>query len=662
MGDQSHAYASRTFKKDKIAWIVLVVFVGASVWGIGAFRGNDPIQLRPWKNLKSNRTTLTVLEFDRVVLKKNRDHIYQENFRKLLNALEENGFEAVSLTDVLKFYFEDKKLPEKSVLLIFANGYLETYGAVDPVIREMRWPAAMTVITETVENRETFFLYWDRLRRMVKSGVWSLVSAGHRRREAGTKSKNSVSEAILADYKVSRELVEANIPGYKMLAFSPDFNRAQNYIQNAGVVESDEPALNQYFSLGFVNSFVGVNDKNSDPFRLRRLRVKPGWKPDTLLTLVNQGIQAVTTDGQNTTQEKSIWFREDGESVDTSTPRKNHPIQNKRLARTPNSEEGIRLQGIPGAGLFFPAGNAAGNWILEADIRLDRGEFWIRQSSSETGDGWRVGGNSRNINVQARIGNGQYENLAGSRAGITLEEWHHLSMVKRGQGIMVHLDGAPLWNLPVWAPGHMNGDIGLWAWSEEEGGSLSLSDARISFFPDDIRWLESYPEEDAVQFLIKQKKQVSGVTTITHTVQGNQTDAVAFDKDLFQIISRRYGWDVIPTLRILPDKNSSGKTGSEYVGIQANGDEKTIPATAIKNLVKQNHWTHVHLDLSRLGGERKEGWFSGIVELNHELKKINCRLLVTTEGRPHASQSLKFKLPLLENGSISNSLVAERSH
>ena len=152
------------------------------------------------------------------------------------------------------------------------------------------------------------------------------------------------------------------------------------------------------------------------------------------------------------------------------------------------------------------------------------------------------------------------------------------------------------------------------------------------------------------------------MTTFTHTVQGNQTDVVAFDKDLFQIISRRYGWDFIPTLRILPDKNSSGKTASEYVGIQANGDEEIIPATTIKNLVKQNHWTHVHLDLSRLGGEKKEDLFSGIVELNHELEKINCRLLVTTEGTPHASQSLKFKLPFLENGSMSNGLVAERSH
>ena len=277
MGDRSHAYASRTFKKDKYAWVVLIIFVMASVWGFGAFRENDRVQLRPWKSKVSNRAIITVLEFDRVVSKKSKDHIFQEDLRKQFKALEKNGFEAVSITDVYKFFYKGKKLPDKSVLLIFANGYLETYTAVDPILREMKWPAAMTVITETVVNRETFFLYWDRLRRMVSSGVWSLVSAGHRRREVTSNAKSNASGEILADFKVSRDLVEANIPGYKMLAHSSNFNRTQNYIKKLNGGDSDERALNKVYPLGFVNSFVGVNDKSSDPFRLRRLRVKPGW-------------------------------------------------------------------------------------------------------------------------------------------------------------------------------------------------------------------------------------------------------------------------------------------------------------------------------------------------------------------------------------------------
>jgi len=642
-----------------VAWYVLIVFILASVWGMGTLRDNDLVQLRPWESSVSHRATVTVLEFDRVMLNKNMDHIYQEDLRKHLKALDENGFEAVSLTDIYNFYYKEKNLPEKSVLLIFANGYLETYAAVDPILREMRWPAAMTVVTETIVNRETFFLYWDRLRRMVKSGVWSLASGGHRRWK-GSNAKSNLSETILTDFKVSRDLVEANIPGYQLVAYSPIFDKARNYIKNFHVRDSDEHALKKIYPLRFVNSFVGVNDKNSDPFRLRRLRVKPGWNPETLLTLMNQGIQAVTVDGANSSWAESKWFREDGEWVDTSSHQKFPQEKNARLGGPPDSDQGIRLHGVPGAGLFFPAGNKTGNWILEADIRLDRGEFWVRQNSSESGDGWRVGGNSQNINVQVRVADGQYENLASSRAGITLEEWHHLRLVKRGQGIMVKWDGRAFWNLPVWAPSPMKGDIGLWAWSEVGEGSVNLSDARISFFPDDFRWLKSYPEDHDIQRLIKYTEKISGVTTITHTLLGNKAEPVAFHEDLFQIISHRYGWDFIPTLRVLQQKKSSGKFGSEYGKQSGYGEKEIFSMAAIKELVKQNHWTNVHLDLSRLGGERKDGWFSGISKLKDELEKINCRLLVTNEGKPDVSQSLMFKLPIVEIGAKSRWSVAER--
>jgi len=543
--DKNAAYASRTFKKDKVAWYVLMVFVLAVVWGVEGFRENGRAQLRPWKSPVSNRATISVLEFGRVVSGRSKDLIDQARFRKQLKALEKNGFEAVSLADIFKFYYEGKNLPEKSVLLMFANGYMETYTAVDPILRQMKWPAVMTINTEKVVKRETFFLYWDRLRRMVNSGVWSLVSGG-----------------IPANYKVSQNLIETNIPGYKILATSTDLHEAQNYTKFFDPRKSHDRALRKIYPLGFVNGFVGVNDKNSDPFRLRRLRIKPEWDPETLLTLMNQGIQAVTA--ANKTRSESIWFRSDGESVETSPHQKHHSIQNARLVGVPKAKQGIRIHGAPGASIFFPTGDRTGNWILEADIRLDRGEFWARQNSSKTTGGWRVGGNSENFNAQVRVANGPYENLAGSRPGIPLGKWYHLKLIKRGKGIIVGWNGANFWDFPLYLPDDVKGNIALQVWSREGEGSLSVSDAKISIFPHDIRWLKSYPGINDIQLLIKYTEKVSGVTTVTHEIQGNQAQSVSFDEDLFLIISHRYGWDFIPTLRVLPQKKSSGKPDSEY--------------------------------------------------------------------------------------------------
>ncbi len=682
MADKKAAFASRTFKKDKNAWAVLTLFALGVFWGMEQWGKTDRIVLRSWKGSVSNQAILTILEFDRVVLNKIKDHIDREEFRKQLQALKEDGYQAVSVIDIYNFYYEAKKLPEKSVLLMFANAYLETYTAVDPILREMQWPAAMTVITETVANRETFFLYWDRLRRMVNSGVWDLISGGHRKRggmtnadtttlqrilpeklwfgrEDRNETPKELSKKIIADYKISKALIEANIPGYKLLTHSPVFDNAYNYIQKSGQMKSMGAARKSIYPLGFRNSFVGVNDKSSDPFRLRRLRVKPDWKPETLLVLMNKGVQAVT--GANTTEAESIWFQEDGELVATSTDQKMGLGQKLRLVGTPKAEQGIRIHGAPGAGIFFPEGNNSGNWVLEADIRLDRGEFWIRQNSSKTGAGWRVGGNLENMNVQIRVANGQYENLAGSKAGIALAVWQHLRLIKRGKGIIVDWNGETLWNYPVYMQGELNGDIVFQVWSREGEASLSVADAKISFFPDDIRWLENYPEEKDIQLLIKHAEKVSAVTTVTHEVQEGQTEPVPFDRDLFQIISHRYGWNFVPTIKVLPRKKLSGKLESEYERKNGNGDTETLLTNPIKQWVQQNHWTHVHLDLSLLARERNDEQTSRFAELKNELEKLNCRLLVTTDGRPDVSQSLKFKLPLLRNDSKSKWLVAERS-
>lgn len=661
MTDPNAAYGSRTFKKDKNAWVVLTLFAFAVFLGTWIWGETDRIRLRPWEGSVSDQATLTVLEYERVVSNSNKDHISQQDFKKQLKALEEDGYQAVSLTDVVNFYYEGKNLPEKSVLLIFANGYLETYAAVDPILRLMKWPAAMIVITETVVERETFFLYWDRLRRMVNSGVWSLVSGGHRRHGVLTNAKNNAVGEILSDYKISLDLMEANIPGVKLLAHSPVFKHAHNHMRKISLMALEEHAIKPFFQLGFMNSFVGVNDKNSDPFRLRRLRVKPDWKPETLLTLMKNGIQAVTAGRENTAQKESLWFEDDGELVDTSPHPIHRPGQNIRLAGTRNVTQGIRVHGVPGAELFFPAGNKAGNWVLEVDLRLDRGEFWVGESLSKTSSDWRVGGNSENMNVQIRGANGQYENLADSKAGIILNGWHHMRLVKRGNGIIVDWDGEALWNLPVYLQSDVKGDIVLKVWSRKGEASLGVSDAKISMVPDNIRWLQNFPEENDLQLLFKNVEKVSRVTTVTHTVQENQVKSVPFDNDLFQIISHRYAWDFIPTVSLLPKKKLSGKLDSEHGRKNETGNTGNFSTKLIKQLIQQNLWTRVHLDLSRLGNERIVERLSWIAELKNELEKINCLLHVTTEGRPDVDQSLPLKSPLLDNDSKSSWLVAERS-
>jgi hypothetical protein len=649
MSDHKEAYASRTFKKDQYAWVFLIFLVLIFFKATDRWRETDHATFRSWKGPLSNQATVTVLQFDRVVGGENEGHVPEDTLRQQLKALDEDGFEAVSIKDVYNFYYKDGKLPEKSLLLIFANGYLETYSVVDPILRAMKWPAAVSLITDPIVRRDTFFLYWDRLRHMVGSGIWDIVSAGHRRRQGMTNVsklmngfftlkigavKDEREEAgpehpasIFQDYQISRGLIEEHIAGYKTLAYS------HRHLKNASSGDTDNPTLKQIFKLGFVDSFIGVNDKKSDPHRLRRLIVQPGWQPETLLAVTNKAVLATAVSGQKATHEDSAWFTSKGELVETSG-HSNNSYGGKLSSVHNRSEDSLTyLHGTPGTEIFKPGRNRAENWILDASFRLDRGEFWIRQNSSEQGEEWRLGGNENHLNLQYRVAHGKYENLASSRLGIQPGVWHHLRLIKRGKGIVVNLDGHSLWNLPVHLQGRFNGDIALQVWSGNGEGALRLKDARISLFPDDIRWLKKVPHETDVQRLIQDVEQVSGVTTVTHVVLGNQLKPVPFDKDLFRIISHRYGWNFIPTVRLLAEKKPSLKhegANSDYLWM-----------SAIKTLVKQNKWTHVNLDLSKQATAMKPEGFVRLSELKMQLESLGCLLLITAKGRPNARRSIE---------------------
>ncbi len=663
MSDHKEAYASRTFKKDQYAWIFLIFLALIFFKATDRWRDTDRVTLRSWKEPVSNQVTLTVLQYDRVVGGENAGHVHEDKLRKQLKALDEDGFEAVSIKDVYNFYYKDGKLPEKSILLIFANGYLETFSVVDPILREMKWPAAVTLITDPIVRRETSFLYWDRLRQMVGSGIWDIISAGHRSRN-GIANANKlmdgfftlkvgiakdereetdpkISASIPQDYQISRNLIEEYIPGYKTLAYS------HRYIKNANLGYSSSSPLKQVFKLGFVDSFVGVNDKKSDPHRLRQLRVQPGWHPETLLAVTNKAVLAIAVSDQKATPEDSAWFTSKGELIEISG--RSNRLSGKKLSSVHNRSVKAEtyLHGTPGAAIFMQGGNRADNWTLDADFRLDRGEFWIRQHSSTQGEEWRLGGNENHLNLQYRVVDGKYENLARSRAGVPLKVWQHVRLTKRGKGIVVNLNGERLWNLPVHLQGDFKGDIALQVWSRNGEGALKLKNSRVTFFPDDIRWLEKVPQETDVQRLIQDAEQVSGVTAVTHVTQGNQLNPVPFDKDLFQIIAHRYGWNFISTVRLLAEKKPSlehGDANSDYLWM-----------SAIETLVKQKQWTHVHLDLSQQATAMKPEGFARLSELKLQLESLGCLLLITTRGRPDIRQSIELQ-KILKN-SIQDSTV-----
>ncbi|MDT0677462.1 polysaccharide deacetylase family protein [Autumnicola musiva] len=69
-------------------------------------------------------------------------------------------FHVISLEDLKKHLFENKKLPKKSVLITFDDGDISVYENALPVLAEFKMPSVSFVITSLIGSSNTFWCRW----------------------------------------------------------------------------------------------------------------------------------------------------------------------------------------------------------------------------------------------------------------------------------------------------------------------------------------------------------------------------------------------------------------------------------------------------------------------------------------------------------------------
>ncbi|PFA67264.1 hypothetical protein CN378_10470 [Bacillus sp. AFS015802] len=76
-----------------------------------------------------------------------------ENFRKQMKYLKENDYVTLTLDELYAFLSRDLKIPEKSVVLTFDDGYKDNYVEAYPILKEYGFQAASFLITGAISNR-----------------------------------------------------------------------------------------------------------------------------------------------------------------------------------------------------------------------------------------------------------------------------------------------------------------------------------------------------------------------------------------------------------------------------------------------------------------------------------------------------------------------------
>ncbi len=539
---------ARWFREDLVGWILFAAASSSILLATDYWLHRRV--LPPDRELPAAvpQPKVLVLAFDRIVAEPAPNKITGEELRRHLRTLRSAGFVAVSLEALVRFYERGEPLPEKSLVLTFDHGYLSTFDTVDPLLRELGWPAVLFVMTERQGRRDPFFVYWDRVDRMIASGLWEIGSHGHHGNdpipvdEAGAsgpffiraqflpeagrlESWSEFEDRVRRDHHRARSILSERT-GREILAYAPPLRDVAGLSAAPEAHQAMRQIVESTYRLAFFDDRFGVNDRRSTPMRLKRLRVDPGLPAEELLRRVTLSM------GSEPPPEASWappWVSGSGEAT----------VEGEDLV----------LRGLRRADVWRAGSQWVEDWELEGYVYSNGGELWVVQESNQGPEQWRFGGTSGRAYLQTRSPGERTEVVAGYDAALLPSRWHHLEVIKRGTGVWVAIDGKPLGEHPTYLPGTWRGNVGIVHWNPGRT-ELRLRGLRFREVPFAARVLPSSLPTEEIQAAIADAPRLAALSPRLFEIDAIGLHRAAVDDDLLRILSHRFGWEIVPTVRI----------------------------------------------------------------------------------------------------------------
>jgi len=589
--ERGDPFRARTFARDRRTWI-LTFAIATALWAGSSAWLNRHIALAPRAPAgPADDGRFAVLAFDRILAEPEPRHLGRIALRDRLRGLARAGFSAVTLRELRDACDGRAALPAKPLLLTFDEGYLSTYEAVDPVLRELHWPAVMFLRTERQESRDVAYLFWDRLARMIESGLWEIASGD----PAPSPPSDAASQVPAAPPGADR--IGARLEARQVLAWAP---RGRDPVAALGCAVDARARREAGFSslwLGFTDDPAGVNRADADPYRLARLRVEPSWSTEELVGRLERALAAAPIDDASTkgTLPAASWVPGEG-TVETSAA-------------------GVALSGMPRAEIWIPGALWASDFLVAATLAPGAGEFWILQEGDAPGNEWRVGGEGARVYVEVRHPAGPPEVLAHRELPPSARGPYRIRILRRGAGLVVWWDGAPLSETPLALPRRAWGKLGAVTYGGTGEGRLLVSELRFAAVPFSVRSVSASPSADEVAKLAKDAPAIAALAPPWGVLSAGTLSVHEIDDELFRILARRYAWALLPRIDVLDDGVPEGRGG-------------WARETAVRLMAAG--FSGAQLDLGALDPAARARWAPTVRELELALTRAGGRLTVAT--------------------------------
>ena len=139
------------------------------------------------KDIKDERKTvsLPVIMYHDIIKNTVRHDIYTItpwDFEEDLKWLKNNGYQTVSINEIIDYVENGAVLPEKPIMLTFDDGHYNNIIYAEPILEKYGMKGIIFItgefcdksVEEDAKNPNYSYIFWDEQRRMIESGIWDI--------------------------------------------------------------------------------------------------------------------------------------------------------------------------------------------------------------------------------------------------------------------------------------------------------------------------------------------------------------------------------------------------------------------------------------------------------------------------------------------------------
>ncbi|MGN6257690.1 MAG: polysaccharide deacetylase family protein [Solirubrobacterales bacterium] len=182
------------------------------------------------------------------------------NFRKEMDWLDQQGYEAVTLERVEEAWYHGGTLPSKPVVISFDDGYRPQYTFALPTLRKHGWPGVLNLKAEGSD------LYESNVKAMLAAG-WELAAHTINHSDLTTLEGEALEEEVAGSRKILQR--EYGVP-------------VKNFCYPAG--RFDETVIAAVEAAGYVGATTEIPGfaTKDHPYELARIEVLGSWGVEEL--------------------------------------------------------------------------------------------------------------------------------------------------------------------------------------------------------------------------------------------------------------------------------------------------------------------------------------------------------------------------------------------